>query len=109
MKLKDFTHELYPGTQIPKNFSSTIHLADDVNHERRQVLIYMNHPLRYLGDTYYQSGFEPDNSGTVLQVVRNPSYQAPYIACIVVSIGLIFQFTLHLTGFARRIKPVASK
>ena len=73
MKLKDFTHELYPGTQIPKNFSSTIHLADDVNHERRQVLIYMNHPLRYLGDTYYQSGFEPDNSGTVLQVVRNPS------------------------------------
>jgi hypothetical protein len=42
-------------------------------------------------------------------VVRNPSYQAPYIACIVVSIGLIFQFTLHLTGFARRIKPVAYK
>jgi hypothetical protein len=109
MTLKDFTHEVYPGTQIPKNFSSTINLADDVNHERRQVLIYMNHPLRYLGDTYYQSGFEPDNSGTVLQVVRNPSYQAPYIACVIVAIGLIFQFTLHLTGFARRIKPAASK
>jgi hypothetical protein len=26
-----------------------------------------------------------------------------------VAIGLIFQFTLHLTGFARRIKPAASK
>jgi hypothetical protein len=102
MTLKDFTHEVYPGTRIPKNFSSTVHLIDDVNRERRQVLIYMNHPLRYLGDTYYQSGFEPDDSGTVLQVVRNPGYQAPYIACVIVSLGLIFQFTFHLTGFARR-------
>jgi hypothetical protein len=107
MTLRDFTHETYPGTQIPKNFSSTIDLADDENNDHRQVSIYMNHPLRYLGDTFYQSGFEPDNSGTVLQVVRNPGYQAPYIACVIVSIGLIFQFTYHLTGFARRIKPAA--
>lgn len=109
MTLEDFTHEVYPGTQIPKNFSSRIALADLENRENRQVLIYMNHPLRYLGDTYYQSGFEPDNSGTVLQVVRNPGYQAPYVACIVVGIGLIFQFTFHLTGFARRSKPADSK
>ena len=109
MTLRDFTHERYPGTQIPKNFSSKVALADLENNENRQVLIYMNHPLRYLGDTYYQSGFEPDDSGTVLQVVRNPSYQAPYVACGLVSIGLIFQFVLHLTGFVSRIKPVASK
>jgi hypothetical protein len=109
MALKDFTHEVYPGTRIPKNFSSKINLIDPDNKENRQVLIYMNHPLRYLGDTYYQSGFEPDNSGTVLQVVRNPSYQAPYIACIIVGLGLAYQFTFHLVGFARRIKPAASK
>ncbi len=108
MTLKDFTHEVYPGTRIPKNFSSTINLADEENNEHRQVTIYMNHPLRYLGDTFYQSGFEPDNTGTVLQVVRNPSYQAPYIACVIVSIGLIFQFTFHLVGFARRTKPAVS-
>lgn len=104
MTLKDFTHEVYPGTQIAKNFSSNLALNDLENNEHRQVLIYMNHPLRYLGDTYYQSGFEPDNSGTVLQVVRNPSYQAPYVACILVGLGLIYQFTFHLTGFARRMK-----
>lgn len=109
MALKDFTHEVYPGTRIPKNFSSTINLIDPENKENRQVLIYMNHPLRYLGDTYYQSGFEPDNSGTVLQVVRNPGYQAPYVACIIVGLGLAYQFTFHLVGFARRIKPAASK
>jgi hypothetical protein len=105
LTLKDFTHETYPGTMIPKNFSSKVDLTDVTTNDTRQVLIYMNHPLRHLGDTYYQSGFEPDNSGTVLQVVRNPGYQAPYIACIIVSIGLIFQFTYHLIGFARRSKP----
>ncbi len=104
LTLLDFTHETYPGTQIPKNFSSKVTLDDLENKENRQLLIYMNHPLRYLGDTYYQSGFERDNSGTVLQVVRNPSYQAPYIACVIVSLGLIYQFVFHLTGFARRTK-----
>jgi hypothetical protein len=108
MTLRDFTHERYPGTQIPKDFSSKIALADLEENENREVRIYMNHPLRYRGDTYYQSGFEPDDSGSVLQVVRNPGYQAPYVACIVVAIGLLYQFTLHLTGFARRVKPTAS-
>jgi hypothetical protein len=105
LSLLDFTHETYPGTQIPKNFSSKVNLADAEMDENRQVLIYMNHPLRYRGDTYYQSGFEPDNSGTVLQVVRNPSYQAPYVACAVVSLGLIYQFVFHLAAFSRRKKP----
>ncbi len=104
LKLLDFTHETYPGTQIPKDFSSKVVLDDPELSENRQVLIYMNHPLRYRGDTYYQSGYDKDNSGTVLQVVRNPSYQAPYIACLMVSLGLIYQFTLHLGRFARRNK-----
>lgn len=104
LTLRDFTHETYPGTTIPKNFSSKVDLVDPENKESRPVLIFMNNPLRYLGDTYYQSGFESDNSGTILQVVRNPSYQAPYIACIIVSLGLIYQFSLHLTAFARRAK-----
>jgi cytochrome c biogenesis protein ResB len=104
LTLLDFTHETYPGTQIPKNFSSKVNLADPEAKVSRQVLIYMNHPLRYSGDTYYQSGFEPDNSGTVLQVVRNPGYQAPYVACVVVSIGLIYQFAFHLAASSRRRK-----
>src|SRR5512137_381567 len=29
LTLKDFTHEVYPGTEIPKNFSSKVNLADD--------------------------------------------------------------------------------
>ena len=104
IKLLEFTHETYPGTQIPKNFSSKVMLDDPGLNENRQVLIYMNHPLRYRGETYYQSGYDRDNSGTVLQVVRNPSWQTPYIACLLVSLGLIYQFTLHLARFVRRNK-----
>ncbi len=105
LTLRKFTHETYPGTSIPKNFSSKVDLEDPEFNESRPVLIYMNNPLRYRGDTFYQSGYEKDNSGSILQVVRNPSYQAPYIACLLVSLGLVYQFSIHLIGFARRKKP----
>ena len=100
--LQRFTHERYPGTEIPKDFSSRVTLIDPERSVNRDVLIYMNHPLRYRGETFYQAGFEKDDRTTVLQVVRNPSFIAPYVACIVVAAGLLVQFGYHLTGFARR-------
>jgi hypothetical protein len=66
------------------------------------VLIYMNEPLRYQGETFYQSSFLPGDKGTILQVVRNPGWLMPYIACTMVSLGMIFHFGLHLIGFLRR-------
>jgi len=104
--LQKFTHEKYAGTEIPKNFASTVTLIDPERSVNRNVLIYMNHPLRYRGDTYYQAGFERDDRTTILQVVRNPSFIAPYVACIVVAAGLLVQFGYHLVGFARRRRPV---
>jgi ResB-like family len=104
--LQKFTHEKYPGTEIPKNFASTVTLIDEERSVNRNVLIYMNHPLRYRGDTYYQAGFERDDRTTILQVVRNPSFIAPYVACIVVAAGLLVQFGYHLVGFARRKRPI---
>ena len=103
--LQKFTHEKYAGTEIPKNFASTVTLIDPERSVNRNVLIYMNHPLRYRGETYYQAGFERDDRTSILQVVRNPSFIAPYIACIVVAAGLLVQFGYHLVGFSRR-RPV---
>ena len=104
--LQKFTHEKYAGTEIPKNFASTVTLIDPERSVNRNVLIYMNHPLRYRGDTYYQAGFERDDRTTILQVVRNPSFLAPYVACIIVAAGLLVQFGYHLLGFARRQRAV---
>jgi hypothetical protein len=107
--LQDFTHERYPGTEIPKNFSSKVSLVDPEKSVNREVLIYMNHPLRYRGNTFYQSGFEPDDTGTVLQVVNNPGVVAPYVACVIVAAGLLVQFSFHLVGFARRRRKLPAQ
>ena len=100
--LQKFTHERYPGTEIPKNFASKITLSDPGRGLKRDVLIYMNHPLRYRGETFYQAGFKKDDQASILEDVHNPSFLAPYIACVVVGIGLLVQFGYHLVGFARR-------
>ena len=77
-----------PGTDIPKNFSSRVLLQRPETGEKREVLIYMNNPLRYAGETYYQSSFDPDDHGTILQVVHNPSWLTPYFSCVLVGVGL---------------------
>jgi hypothetical protein len=102
--LQKFTHERYAGTEIPKNFSSRVTLIDPEQAVNRDVLIYMNHPLRYRGETFYQSGFQRDEQASILQVVRNPSVIAPYVACVIVAAGLLLQFGYHLSGFSRRHK-----
>lgn len=101
LTLLKFSHDVYPGTDIPKNFSSRIRLRSADGHEDREVLIYMNNPLRYAGLTFYQSSYEGEHT-TILQVVRNPSWRLPYIACALVAIGLIVQFGIHLFGFMRK-------
>jgi hypothetical protein len=100
--LQKFTHERYAGTEIPKNFSSRVTLIDPERMVNRDVLIYMNHPLRYRGETFYQAGFQKDDQATILQVVHNPSFIAPYAACVIVAAGLLVQFGYHLVGFSRK-------
>lgn len=102
LTLLEFRHDKYPGTEIPKNFSSRVRLRHPQTGEDREVLIYMNNPLRYGGATYYQASFDTDNQGTILQVVRNPGWLTPYVACVLVSLGLIWQFSLHLFNFLRQ-------
>jgi hypothetical protein len=105
--LQKFTHERYAGTEIPKNFASKVTLTDPERSVNRDVLIYMNHPLRYRGETFYQAGFEQNDRATILQVVYNPSFVAPYVACVIVAAGLLVQFGIHLVGFARKWSAAA--
>lgn len=103
IELLDFRHDKYKGTEIPKNFSSRVRVQRSDTGESREVLIYMNNPLRFGGQTYYQSGYdENDPRITILQVVRNPGWLTPYLACVIVSLGLALQFGQHLLDFARK-------
>jgi hypothetical protein len=102
LTLVKFSHDRYAGTDIPKNFSSRLKLKTPDGRDDREVLVYMNNPLRYGGRTFYQAGFENNDRTTVLQVVRNPSWQLPYIACSLMTLGLMFQFGIHLVGFVKK-------
>lgn len=102
LTLLKFSHDKYPGTEIPKNFSSRVRVKSDDGKDDREVLIFMNNPLRYGGLTFYQAGFEPNDRVTILQVVRNPGWLLPYIACIMMGAGLTLQFGFTLAGFIRK-------
>ena len=103
--LKEFSHDLYAGTDIPKNYSSLIHLDDPSEGESRDILIYMNHPLRYKGKTYFQASFGKDDTLSILQVVENPGWLLPYLSCLIMSLGLLIQFLTGLIKFsAKRAK-----
>lgn len=92
LTLKDFRHDVYPGTEIPKNFSSLVRLKDAAAGDDRDVLIYMNSPLRHGGLTFYQASFGKNDTLSVLQVVRNPAWTLPYLSCLLVSLGLLWHF-----------------
>jgi hypothetical protein len=104
--LKKFTHDRYVGTNKPKDYRSHIRLVDPEDNTNRETEIYMNTPLRYSGETFYQSGFlDPEETGmkgTILQVVRNPGWLMPYVSCGLVSIGMLVHFGIHLVGFLTR-------
>jgi len=105
VELVDFSHDRYPGTNVPYNFSSEVKLHEAGKEHPRETLIYMNHPLRYHGLTFYQASFGNGDTASMFQVVHNPAQVVPYISCIIVTIGLLFQFCLGLfQGVTRRNK-----
>lgn len=96
LTLLDFVHESYPGTSIPKHFSSKVRLVRPETGEDRVVNIFMNHPLRYDGRTFYQASFAKSDTASMLQVVRNPGWLLPYAASSLMTLGMIYQFALRL-------------
>ncbi len=104
MSLKKFTRDYYPGSEIPKNYSSLVTLKPFDSTPERDVLIYMNHPLRYELFTFYQASFGQDEPSSILQVVFNPTWTLPYISCLIISLGMAVQFFTHLLKFSRKRK-----
>jgi hypothetical protein len=100
--LIDFKHDKFLGTDKPRNFSSLVRLRDPERSVDREVLIYMNNPMRYRGETFYQASFKSGDTGTVLQVVENPGWILPYVSCAMVTIGLLAHFGMRMASPVRR-------
>jgi hypothetical protein len=102
LTLKKFSHDVYPGTDIPKNFSSLVHVSNKPLGEERDVLIFMNQPLRYAGKAFYQASFGKGDTLSIIQVVENPGWLLPYLSCVLVGAGLLLHFALSLGRSLRR-------
>lgn len=102
LTLEKFSHDKYPGTEIPKNFSSLVRLQNPARGEDRNVLIYMNQPLRYDGKAFYQASFGKGDTLSILQVVENPGWLIPYVSTVLVTIGLLVHFAISLRRGLRR-------
>lgn len=101
--LEKFSFDKYAGTDKAKNYSSDIQLTDKQQGTSLEYHVSMNNPLRYEGETFYQSDFDHfSEDATVLQVVKNEGWMAPYIGCAVVMVGMLVHFGITLVRFLNR-------
>ncbi len=111
VKLLDVRRDTYVGSSTPRNFQSTVLITNNESGKAEEFTLWMNNPLRFNGETFYQSGYHPLPSGkeaTTLQLVRNSGWMLPYIGCIVVAFGMFAQFWQTLRRFLVRTAKQAS-
>lgn len=106
IELIDFKHEKYPGTEVPFNFSSEVMVHHDDSSKDQKALIYMNHPLRYEGLTFYQASFANQDTTSIFQVVRNPGWLLPYFSVFIMGLGMVVQFGMHFVKFLGQRRTV---
>ncbi len=102
LKLNDASTTYYIGTTTPQSYASKVTLTDFRNDMTSDQEIWMNNPLRYSGETFYQSGMNTLEDGrdmTILQVVTNYGWMIPYVCCMFTVVGLIAQFGSTLLRF----------
>jgi ABC-type transport system involved in cytochrome c biogenesis permease subunit len=106
--LKDVVLEQYTNTAIPKDYSSYIDIRDKDGNLVQDGRVWMNSPMRFRGETFYQSSYTPKNKSpygveqTVLQVVTNAGWLIPYVSCVLVGLGMLFHFSGTFARFASR-------
>ncbi len=96
VELTDFEKKVYPGTTMAKSYKSDVIVHD--GGASRKGIVEMNAPMRLHGYTFFQSSFTqgPDGEATVFSVVKNFGRMYPYIASIIICIGLMIHCFLLL-------------
>ncbi len=106
--LKDVVLEEYTNSAIPKDYSSYITIQDEKGNVLQDGRVWMNSPLRFRGETFYQSSYISKESSpygveqTVLQVVTNAGWLIPYVSCVLVGLGMLVHFGGTFARFAMR-------
>ena len=107
IRLDDFVLEKYPGGVSPSSFLSHVTLMDDRVDLEESHTIFMNNVMDYGGYRFFQSSYEPDESGTVLSV--NHDFWGTwitYIGYIFLALGFVLSFINPDSRFSELLKKV---
>ncbi len=104
VELKDVDGTNYLGTSTARNYSSDIRVVDESRGKDFEHHVWMNNPLRYAGETFYQQGYTQSQGKeyTTLALVTNSGWMIPYVACMIVAVGMLFHFSVTLLRFLDR-------
>lgn len=100
--LNKFHMDRFMGAQTQMGYSSLVEVKDPALKTPEHIEIWMNHPLRRHGRTFYQAGVLSSGDGTILQVMQNGGWMIPYIACMVAGLGMFVHFFGVFLRFLRR-------
>ncbi len=93
IKLRDFQLERYPGSHSPSSYASEITLIDPKDNIKMDYRIYMNHVLDYKGYRFFQSSYDPDESGSILSVNHDAwGTGITYLGYFLLTMGMILTF-----------------
>ncbi|PXY41255.1 cytochrome C biogenesis protein [Flavobacterium cheongpyeongense] len=112
IKLNDFIATKYPGTEKSYSaFESKVTVQD--SSETFDARIYMNHVLDHKGYRFFQSGFDPDEKGTILSVNHDFwGTSITYLGYFMLYFGLMaIMFTKgsRFTDLKRKLEKVKEK
>ncbi|MFM8985996.1 MAG: cytochrome c biogenesis protein ResB, partial [Planctomycetia bacterium] len=109
LTLDDVRRLDYAASDTPRDYSSYVTFTDAATGAKQERRIWMNNPVRYRGETFYQSSYSPVDLGegrtgemTGLQVVENAGWLIPYVACVLAFWGMLAHFGGTFLRFAGR-------
>ncbi len=93
IKLRDFQLERYPGSHSPSSYASEVTLIDPEDNIKMDYRIYMNHVLDYKGYRFFQSSYDPDETGSILSVNHDAwGTGITYLGYFLLTLGMILTF-----------------
>ena len=109
VRLDDVRRIDYSASETPRDYSSYVTFTDRSTQAEQKGRIWMNNPVRYRGETFYQSQYSTVDLGdgkvgemTGLQVVENAGWLIPYVACVLAFWGMLVHFGGTFVRFADR-------
>jgi len=104
IRLNDFQLDRYPGSMSPSSYASEVTVIDKDNDTKFDYRIFMNSTLYYGGYQFFQSSYDPDETGTILSVNNDPGTIPTYIGYFLLTLGLIMNMFDKKSRFMKLIR-----